>query len=131
MVSVSKTTFSVSMDESLVEWLDSEYNNRSAAIRKLVKAARNGGGAAEDAVRQYHIQQLEADLTRQELQVEATQERLETLKSIEEESKSTDEAKLEEARETLENVPKVPDNPAIQHWADKLDTTPEDLIDEL
>lgn len=128
---MSKTRVSVTMEEGLVEWLDSEYHNRSAAICELVKAARDGGGAAEDAVRQYHIQQLEADLTRQELQVEATQERLETLKSIEEESNTPDEAKLEEARDTLKNVPKEPDNPAIQHWADKLDTTPPELIDEL
>lgn len=128
---MSKKQVSVTMDEELVEWLDSEYHNRSAAISELVKAARDGGGAAEEAVRQYHIQQLEADLTRQELQVEATQERLETLRSIEQQANTPDEADLAEARDVLENVPKDPDNPAIQNWAGDLDMTPEELLEEL
>lgn len=119
------------MDEGLVEWLDAEYHNRSAAICELVEAARDGGGAAEDAVRQYHIQQLEADLTRQELQVEATRERLETLQSIEQQANSPDEADLAEARDVLENVPRDPENPAIKNWADDLDMTPEELLEAL
>jgi len=48
------------------------------------------------------------------------------------EEMQTEEAELlQEARETLEPGQFYPENPAVENWADKLDMSPEELIEEL
>jgi len=42
-----------------------------------------------------------------------------------------EQSKLEDAKETLDGVPKHPENEAIQTWADKIGITPEELIEKL
>jgi len=128
---MSKKRITVTLDEGLVTWLDSEYHNRSAAIQELVEAARDGTGAPKDKVREYQIQQLELDLKREQSQIQATKERLETLRSLQQQSESQTESELEDARDALEGVPREADNPAVVNWAGNLDMTPSELLEEL
>lgn len=41
------------------------------------------------------------------------------------------DAQLEEAKESLKNTPRDPQNPAIKNWAKRLNMSPRELLDEL
>ena len=66
-----------------------------------------------------------------EAELKEEQQELEALRAKKEEKETARADKLSEAREVLADVPKEPDNPAIQHWADELNMDPTDLIDEV
>jgi len=126
-----KVRTSVSLTQENKAYLDSETNNRSAFINDLIDAHRKGKSDMDEVVARYRREQLEAERRKAQNTVERVESELETIDKQLAEKQAEKEDALDEAREVLADVPKDPENPAIQNWADDLDMTPEELIDEL
>lgn len=122
---------SVTMSEENVAWLDANYNNRSGYIDDLVTQAREGSGKVDEAIRQYQIQQLQAQVSGMQSELESKKARLNTLLEEQESEQAEKERLLEQAHEALEGIRLSPDNPAVKNWAEKVDMTPEELIEEI
>lgn len=126
-----KVRTSVSLTQENKAYLDSETNNRSAFINDLIDAHRKGKSDMDEVVARYRREQLEAERRKAQNTVERVESELETIDKQLAEKQAEKEDALDEAREVLADVPKEPENPAIQNWADDLDMTPEELLEEL
>jgi multidrug resistance efflux pump len=122
---------SVTLSEQNIAWLDAHYNNRSGYIDDLLDKAREGNGGVDDAVREYQIQQLKSEVAGMEAELGTKKARLNTLQKQQESEQAEKERLLEEAHEALDGARLVPDNPAVENWAEKVDMTPEELINEV
>jgi len=122
---------SVTLESENVAYLDREVNNRSAFINDLIEAHRKGKSEIDEAVARHRKQQLESELRRIESEKSSVQSELEHLEEKLSREEARKQEKLQEARDTLEPGQFVPENPAVENWADKLDMTPEELIEEL
>lgn len=124
---------SVSLSPENREWLRQNTNNMSGFIDDLVEKARKGEGEAEDAVAKYRLEQLEMEKTSLELQLETTNKQIERVEERLEEREEEWEDTLQDAIDTLGKIPDHRlgvDNPGVQTWSDKLDMTPEELLEE-
>jgi chromosome segregation ATPase len=94
----------------------------------------NGGGS-RDQILEFRIEQVKSELDEVEGRAERKRRELDELQSRRkqhrEKKKNERRSKLEEARETLDDVPRDPENPAVENWAEKIGITPEELLDEL
>lgn len=68
---------------------------------------------------------------RRESELSELQKELNALEEKYDKKKEREQSQLEEAREALKDAPQEPENPAVQHWADKLDLEPGELLDKL
>lgn len=126
-----KVRTSVSLTQENKAYLDSETNNRSAFINDLIDAHRKGKSDMDEVIARYRREQLKAERRKAKNTVERVDSELETIDKQLEQKQAERESELDEARDVLADVPKDPENPAIQNWAEDLDMTPEELIDEL
>lgn len=129
--------------ERIVAEIEDELKDRARAdprpIREVVESAlkREFNTAATAAIerrideKRQRIQTLEREINERERELAAEQDALERLQQQLETFEDTHESKLDEARETLSDTPRDPENPAIQTWAKELGMPPEQLIEEL
>lgn len=131
VVMSENSRITISVSEENIAWLDANYNNRSGYIDDLLTQAREGGGKVDEAIRDYQIQQLSAEVNGMESELETKKARLEALQAEQRSEMAEKQRKLEDAKESLDGARLVPDNPAVQNWAEKVDMTPEELIEEV
>ncbi len=127
---MSKERTSLSLDPEVAQFLKQDHVNASGLVNKLVKQHMNGG-AGEDLIREFRIQQLESELNQIQTREEQKREELQKLKEIDSEKTQEQKEALEEAKEALSTTPRDPENPAIQTKAEELGMSPEELVDEL
>lgn len=131
---MSKERRTVSIPEEVDDHLSREGVNASELVAKLVKQHMNGG-ATQDQILEFRIEQVQSKVEDIRGRLERKERELEELKARRREHREQQhqeyQSKLEKARKKLEDVPHHPENAAVQHWAEKLDLTPEDLIDKL
>lgn len=125
------TVVTVNLDDGNVEWLDAETDNRSAFVNKLVTKAREGSGEIDEAVAQFQREKLRRDRAALEVQIEGIEEQLETIDNRMEATAGQKEASLEATIEELSDTPRDETNPAIQNHAQKLNMSPDALVEEL
>jgi len=128
---MSRETVSVTLDPQNVEWLDEHCDNRSAFINKLLTRSRNNEDAIEHVVARYRIEQLKRERATLESQMDGIDEQIKELEDRETRTEEKREVRLDEAKQNLTDVPPDPTNPAVQTWADKLDMSPQGLVEEL
>jgi len=133
---MGKKRRSVSLSEENDEFL-SNHPNASQLVDELVTQYRTGG-MVDQTVREYRIQQLEAEVKEHESESEWAEkkaklkrEELQELKQEAQQDEIRTKAELSDAKEALEHTPKEPTNPAIKQWATDLGMTPQELIEEL
>jgi chromosome segregation ATPase len=64
-------------------------------------------------------------------ELEELRDELEAIKAKRENAEQVKELQLQEAREALARTPKDVENQAVQNWAEKLEMSPEKLLEEL
>lgn len=128
---MTREKIAVTISAENLAWLDENYNNRSGFIDDLITRARKGEAEIDRAVAQYQKEQLEREKATLETQMEGVEEQLRTIEKRMERQQSYEQTQLEEVREILEGIPHEPTNPAVQTQAEKLDMTPEELLDAL
>jgi len=126
-----KKTTSVNLDVENYEYLQRETNNTSAFINDLIEAHRQGKSDMNEAIARHRKEQLESELRQIQSKEASIQSEIKSIESTLSTKEQRREEKLAEARDTLKDVPKDPDNRAIKNWADKVDLTPEELLEEL
>lgn len=129
--------------ERLVAEIDEDLKARAKAdprtIREIVESSlqrefATGANAAverrleEKMARRTQVEQERNERKRELAQLDDDIERLQSQLETHEEKQQQE---LQAAREALEHVPKEPDNPAVENWADKLGMTPTELLREL
>lgn len=126
-----KTPTSVNLRDDHREWMDQECINRSAFINDLIEEYRQSEGRMDDVIRTYQVQQLRADIEAEKSKIESKENRLEELVNEQRERSHKLGAELERARDVLKDVPKEPNNPAIEKWAADLGMTTTELVEKL
>jgi len=116
-------------EEAVADYLNSK-DNKSAYVRKLIKADMKGHDMDMVGL-EMQIQTLEKQAQSHAEQEEMFQERVEELRRLKSSAEATENRRLEEAEKELADTPKEPTNPAIQKWAEKVDLTPAELCDRL
>jgi len=106
-------------------------DNASALINDLVEQYRKSGKGRGEAALALQIEQKEGELEDAQGTVDRLESELEQLRALKSEYARQEETELEEVRDTLAEVEKDPTNDAVQHQAEKLGMTPEQLLDEL
>ena len=130
---MSKERTSLSLDPEVAQFLKQEHVNASGLVNQLVKQHMNGG-AGEDIIRQFRIQQLESELDQIQSQEEQKRQELQKLREIDQEKEEERHNALEQVRPKIEKIPeesRSPDNPAVQTQADKVGLEPAELLREL
>lgn len=128
---MSREKIAVTISAENLAWLDENYDNRSGFINDLLTRARKGDAEIDRAVARYQKEQLRRERATLETQLEGVEEQLSVIESRIERTEQKRDATLEDALEKLQSVPAEPSNPAIQTQAEKLDMTPEELIEKV
>lgn len=128
---MSRVNVAITISEENLAWIDENYNNRSALINDLLSRARKGEGEIEQAVARYQKEQLERERATLETQMEGVEAQLETVEKRLERQSEHKQIQLEEAQEKLQGVPRDPTNPGVKRQAEKLEITPEELLERL
>ncbi|ERH03607.1 MAG: hypothetical protein J07HR59_00724 [Halorubrum sp. J07HR59] len=128
---MTREKIAVTVSRENLEWLDENYNNRSAFVDDLLTRARKGEGEIHRAVAQYQKEQLEREKATLETKMESVEEQLETIDARIDRDNQHKETQLRDAAQNLEGAKKTPTNPAVQKQAEKLGMTPQELLDEL
>lgn len=129
-----RTPTSVNLETDHAEWMDRENINCSELVNDLIDRYRSGRSQIDDAVREMRIEQLESEVDSLSTEAERKREELDQLREEHTRAEDFREEQLPEALEALSNIPsgkRGPDNPAVQHWADKLQMTATELLAEL
>jgi len=126
---VSKERISATVDPENAEFLNQAHINTSGLINKLLTQYRTGG-ASEDIIREFRLQQLQNEAEEAEARAERKHEEMERLKEVAAESDRVDDGHREALLEKVRKVPKDADHPLIQDTANELDADPEDIIAE-
>lgn len=125
-----KENISATVDPEVASFLEQEHINKSGLINKLLKEHMNGG-ATENRMLELREEQLESQLESLEVQCENIANQLESVRERQSEMREQEEKRLKDAMTVLETVPWDEDNPAIQQWADDLDMSETELINQL
>jgi chromosome segregation ATPase len=100
--------------------LDREFStSETAAIERRIDEKRQ------------RITTIESEINERKRELAEERDELSRLEQQLDNYRSEKEQRLEEARSTLSDTPKEPDNPAIKRWANDLGMTPGELIDKL
>lgn len=102
-----------------------------AALWREFGGERLGDIERRIAEKEKRMSMISDEVKERESQIAEIRKELRALQSKKKEKKDQKQSKIEQAKEALEDTPKSVDNPAIQHWADKLDLTPAELIEKL
>jgi predicted phage gp36 major capsid-like protein len=119
----------VSLDAQNHDWL-SDHDNASALVNDLVEQYRRNGDRGTAGL-ELQKKQKEREKEHLEQRLENIETDIEELDALIREYQRSEDAELAEARETLADTPRDPENPAIQSWAKDLGMTPEELIEDL
>jgi len=122
---------SINFTKENLEYIDRNCNNRSGFVNDLVEAHRQGTSDMKEAVARFRAEQLRSQKADLKGRLGSIESELEKVEDNLTKAREQNKVKLSEAKQALSETPKDTDNPAIQHWADELNMTPEDLIDEL
>jgi len=125
----NKKTRTVSLDAENHEYLKTE-DNASAVVNDLIEQLRQGGDRHTAAI-DLQIEQKERELSEAEGKVDRLKQELSELRRLRASTQREEDARLEQAIDALEGVPRDPSNPAVENWAGKLGMTPAELVDEL
>jgi len=125
----NKETRTVSLDPQNHEFLKTE-DNASAVVNDLVDQLRQGGDRQTAGI-DLQISQKERELTDAKGTVERLEREIQELKKLKATFERKEDARLDEAIDALEGVPREPTNAAIENWAGKLGMTPTELVEEL
>jgi predicted nucleic acid-binding Zn-ribbon protein len=129
---MSREKIAVTVSAKNKDWLDENYDNRSAVIDDLLTRARKGEGEIDRAVARYQREQLEREKATLQTQMKSVDAQLKTIEKRLERSDIEKEANLDKARAVVESADNpTPTNPAVKAQADKLGMTPQQLLDEL
>jgi hypothetical protein len=127
---MSKQRKTVSLDPEVKAYLDANGRNASETVNRLVQMEMG-----EEVVNEQLIKmRMDMEKDRYEDAAQKARGHLERYNQLSqrlEQQREKTEEKLQEARETLQAGQFYPENPAVENWADKLDMTPEELIEEL
>jgi len=107
-----------------------EHDNASALVNDLLEQYRKGSDE-ETAGFDVQIDQKQKELRERQKGVKRIQQDIQQLKQLKAGVSKKEDAKLEEARDALENVPLEVGNPAVENWAGGLGMTQQELINEL
>jgi len=124
---VSKERISATVDPENAEFLDQEHINTSGLINKLVEQYRTGG-AADDVIRDFRIEQLEDEADDAEKKAERKRRRVAELKAAKSE---TEERERDSILEAAADIPASPEHPWVIEHADELDMTMDELKEEI
>jgi len=128
---MSREKIAITISEENLAWMDNNYSNRSALIDDLLTRARKGESELDRVAARFQKEQLKREKATLETQMESVEEQLQTIEKRMERRDSYEETKLEEAREILKNIEHDPTNPAVKNQAEKLDISPEELVEKL
>lgn len=124
MSDTQRITIVVSQDN--VDWLDANYNNRSAFIDDLITDYRQSGGDADNVVAQFRQRQIEAEIASLKSQLEAARdERQQIADTVTTQEERQREVAKEAVAELGFDPPVGYDNAAAENWADKAGMEPE------
>jgi hypothetical protein len=113
---MSKERRTVSLDESVDEYLGQPGVNASELVNKLVQQYMNGEGSAEE-IREFRLQQI---MSEYEDAAARARRKLEEYNRLEEKAASDTNEVVEEAVDTLGIDPTVGhDHAAAETWAEK------------
>lgn len=107
-----------------------ELDNASAVVDDLLTQYRQGADKETVAI-DLQIQQKERELRNARRDVERLESDLAELKELKAQMNKREDAKLQDAQEALEGVPREATNPAIENWAEQLGMTPQELLNKL
>lgn len=128
MTDTQRITITVSTDN--LNWLDANYNNRSAFIDDLLTDYRESGGQTENVVAEFRKRQIEAEIASLKSQLESAREQRE---AIADSVTTHEERQREIAREAVDQLGIDPgvgyDHAAAENWADKAGMDTEDFWD--
>jgi len=125
----NKETRTVSLKPANNEFL-SNHDNASALVDDLVTQYREGADRDTVAL-ELQIEQKRRERRSAKKEVNRLDEDIAELERLKNEFQGSREDRLQEAKEVLSDVPREADNPAILNWAERLELTPTELIDEL
>lgn len=128
---MSRPKIAITVDAENLDWLDEHCDNRSGFINDLLTRARNNEDAIEHVVARYRKEQLRAEKATLEARMEGITQQLDELDDRIEQTEEREEAEIEQAMTALSGAPADPENIAVQNWAEKLDTSPQQLADKL
>ena len=126
-MAVSKENISATVDPENAEFLAQEHINRSGLINKLVTQYRTGG-ATEDVIREFRIEQLEDDADDAEKKAERKRRRAAELKAA---MTETEDREREDILDAAADIPASPENAWVVEHADDVDMTPEEFAREI
>lgn len=102
-----------------------------AALWREFGGKRKGDLERRIDEKERRINVVEDELEGREDELDELNRELHTLRDKYEEKVEEEEETLAEAIEALDGARLVPDNPAVQNWAEKVDMTPAELINEV
>lgn len=126
-----KVSTSISLTVENREYLDREVNNRSGFINDLIDAHREGKSEMDEAIARFRREQLESELNTVKRRKEEIADELEYLNEQITQEQERKQERLEEAKEALGGQSLGVDNAAVKNWAEKVDMTPEELLEAL
>lgn len=129
---------SVRVPEDLKELVDTDTDDNQEVVER---ALRYEYGGTNQAATRRRIQDkkrrksnLETEVEERQIQIEklddqiqALKDKLSTQKNVKEQLK---EKKLQEAKDILEGITN-PTDPAVQNWAEKLNMSPQELVERV
>lgn len=127
---MSKKRRSVSLEPDVHDYLSREEVNASALVNELVRRHMEGG-MEDTAVLRLRKEQVESEVDHLKARTENKIDELEQLENKLESCQNQQQKQLEEVRDILDDVPHEPTNPAVQTQAEKVDMTPEELLEAL
>lgn len=121
---------SFTLDPEVSAYLSQEGRNASQTVNKLVKMEM-GKDAVDKTLLKYRMQSEKDQYESAAQKARGHLERYNQLKRQLEKTESREDELLQDVREKLANVPLRPDNPGVQAQAERVDMTPEELIEEI
>lgn len=130
---MSKKRRTVSIDEEVDEYLDSDEVNASALVNQLVKNHATAGGG-EQAMLELRKEQLQSEMQSKENELQQKREEyrgvLDRLSEYEDETEEI----IAEAADVLEGIPLdegAYENPGVKNWAGKAGLSVEKFVEHL
>lgn len=127
---MTKERRTMSLDREVDDYLASDGVNASQLVNRLVKNHVSSGGD-ERAMLELRREQLESEVADLTSRLETKQAELSRVNERLGNVQDDREDLLAEVRDTLRDTPRDPANAAIRTQADRLDMTPQELVDEL
>jgi len=131
---MAKTRKTITIDSELAEIVDRRDEfNLSGFVNVCLEQhfSHDGATSPKKTALKAKLEQIEDELEDAERKRERLHSRREEIEAELEDVEDDEPELLAQARDVLENAPKDPENEAIKTNAEKLDMTPQELIDEM